>query len=76
MKKISLLLFTAVVYMSAAVNFEYDLKVAKEKAISENKKLMIMYSMDTCPECNYMKKKVFKDKELRMLSMKSLFQLF
>lgn len=64
MKKISLLFFTAVVYLSAAVNFEYDLKVAQEKAISENKKLMIMYSSETCPECNYMKKKVLKDEEL------------
>lgn len=64
MKKISLLFFAAVVYLSAAVNFEYDLKVAQEKAINENKKLMIMYSSETCPECNYMKKKVLKDKEL------------
>ena len=49
---------------SASINFEKDLTTAKQKAISLNKKLMIMYSTPTCPECNYMKKKVLKDKEI------------
>ncbi|XPV67414.1 MAG: thioredoxin family protein [Halarcobacter sp.] len=49
---------------ASSINFEKDLDTAKQKAISQNKKLMIMYSTPTCPECNYMKKKVFKDKEV------------
>ena len=47
-----------------SINFENDLSIAKQKAIDSNKKLMIMYSTPTCPECNYMKKKVLKDKEI------------
>ena len=49
---------------SASINFEKDLTTAKQKAISLNKKLMIMYSTPTCPECNYMKKKVLKNKQI------------
>lgn len=64
MKKIFLLLVTSLSLFSASINFEKDLQTAKAKAINENKKLMIMYSTPTCPECNYMKKKVFKNKEL------------
>ena len=60
---ISILLFTISLFASG-INFEKDLETAKQKAITENKPLMIMYSTPTCPECNYMKKKVFKDKEI------------
>lgn len=49
---------------ASGINFEKDLETAKNKAIQENKKLMIMYSTPTCPECNYMKKKVFKNKDI------------
>lgn len=64
MKKILLLLLSSLTLFSASINFEKDLQSAKQKAVNENKKLMIMYSTPTCPECNYMKKKVFKNKEL------------
>lgn len=57
-----LLLITSV--FASGINFEKDLQSAKQKALLENKKMMIMYSTPTCPECNYMKKKVFKDKEI------------
>ena len=65
---ISILLFTGFLFSSSAlaagINFEKDLETAKQKSIKENKKLMIMYSTPTCPECNYMKKKVFKNKDI------------
>ena len=64
MKLLTTILFFTVSLFSAGINFEKDLDTAKQKAISEKKKLMIMYSTPTCPECNYMKKKVFKDKEI------------
>lgn len=60
---ITTLLLTVSLF-AAGINFEKDLDAAKQKAISQNKTLMIMYSTPTCPECNYMKKKVFKDKEI------------
>ncbi len=60
---LSLLVLTLSLFASA-INFEKDLESAKQKAISQNKKLMIMYSTPTCPECNYMKKKVFKDEKV------------
>ena len=64
MKLISLFLIFSISLFASSVNFEKDLQSAKEKAIKENKKLMIMYSAKSCPECNYMKKKVFKDEKL------------
>lgn len=64
MKILVSLLFLTLSLFSASINFEKDLETAKQKAVKQNKKLMIMYSTPTCPECNYMKKKVFKDKEI------------
>ncbi len=68
MRLLTSLFFTFLLVVTSAfsegINFEKNLEIAKQKAITENKKLMIMYSTPTCPECNYMKKKVFKDKEI------------
>lgn len=64
MKFILLLSFLMVSLFASSINFEKDLDSAKQKAITENKKLMIMYSTPTCPECNYMKKKVLKDEQI------------
>lgn len=64
MKFILFLSLLMVSLFSASINFEKDLDSAKQKAITENKKLMIMYSTPTCPECNYMKKKVLKDEQI------------
>lgn len=63
--KLLLLISTLTISLFAgSINFEKDLSTAKQKAIDSNKKLMIMYSTPTCPECNYMKKKVFKNKDI------------
>lgn len=64
MKLLLLTLSLTLSLFASSINFEKDLKTAKQKAINTNKKLMIMYSTPTCPECNYMKKKVLKDKEI------------
>ncbi|RXJ90508.1 thioredoxin family protein [Arcobacter sp. CECT 8983] len=64
MKIISLLLLFITIAFSSSINFEDNLKEAKEEAIKKNRPLMIMYSTPTCPECNYMKKKVFKNEEV------------
>ncbi|MDZ7818564.1 MAG: thioredoxin family protein [Aliarcobacter sp.] len=64
MKQFLLICLLAISLFANSINFEKDLDSAKQKAISENKKLMIMYSTPTCPECNYMKKKVLKDEKI------------
>lgn len=64
MKLLFLILIFTLSLFAGSINFEKDLSTAKQKAIDSNKKLMIMYSTPTCPECNYMKKKVLKDKEI------------
>ncbi|MBU3013236.1 thioredoxin family protein [Poseidonibacter lekithochrous] len=64
MKLLLLILTVTLSLFASSINFEKDLQTAKEKAIKTDKKLMIMYSTPTCPECNYMKKKVLKDKEI------------
>ena len=64
MKKFILLCLLAISVFASSINFEKDLDSAKQKAIAQNKKLMIMYSSPTCPECNYMKKKVLKDEQI------------
>ena len=64
MKLLFLILIFTLSLFAGLINFEKDLSTAKQKAIDSNKKLMIMYSTPTCPECNYMKKKVLKDKEI------------
>ena len=64
MRLIILTLMITTFLFSSSIEFEKSLDIAKKRAIQENKKLMIMYSTPTCPECNYMKKKVFKNKDL------------
>lgn len=64
MKLLLLISIISISLFADSIDFEKDLSTAKQKAINSNKKLMIMYSTPTCPECNYMKKKVLKDKEI------------
>ena len=64
MKQALLLCLLAISVFANSINYEKDLDTAKQKAITENMKLMIMYSSPTCPECNYMKKKVLKDEQI------------
>lgn len=64
MKLLLLSLTLTLSLFASSISFEKDLETAKQKAINSDKKLMIMYSTSTCPECNYMKKKVLKDNEI------------
>ena len=64
MKLLFLPFILTISLFAGSIHFEKDLDTAKQKAIDSNKKLMIMYSTPTCPECNYMKKKVLKDKKI------------
>lgn len=64
MRILSLLIISLTFLFSSSIDFEDSLSQAKKEAIKNNKPLMIMYSTSTCPECNYMKKKVFKNEEI------------
>lgn len=64
MKQFLLMSLLTISVFASSINFEKDLTSAKQKAVAENKKLMIMYSTPTCPECNYMKKKVLKNEQI------------
>lgn len=46
------------------LEYEHDFKQALQKAKHQNKEVMMMYSAVWCPECNYMKEVVFKDKDV------------
>ena len=46
------------------LQFEHNFDKAVKKAKEQNKEVMMMYSASWCPECNYMKEIVFKNKEV------------
>ena len=63
-KKIFLLLSIFVTFSFANVDFVYDIETAKTKAQSENKQILVMFSMENCPACEYMKDVVFDNKDV------------
>ena len=50
--------------IASEIQFEHDFDQALQKAKSQNKEVMMMYSATWCPECSYMKEVAFKDREL------------
>jgi len=52
------------------IQFEHDFNQALQKAKSQNKEVMMMYSAPWCPECDYMKEVVFKDQEVKQYIQK------
>jgi len=46
------------------LQYEHEFNKALQKARQQNKEVMMMYSAVWCPECNYMKDVVLKDKEV------------
>ncbi|MFZ3052926.1 MAG: thioredoxin fold domain-containing protein [Sulfuricurvum sp.] len=47
---------------AAAIQSDKEFQQAVEKMGKENKLVLMIYSTDDCPECAYMKHKVFHDK--------------
>ena len=54
----------SIVLFAGEIQFEHDLTKALQKAKSQHKEVMMMYSATYCPECNYMKEIVFKNKKV------------
>jgi len=50
--------------LAHSLQYEHDFNKALQKAKHQNKEIMMMYSAVWCPECNYMKDVVFKNKKV------------
>jgi thiol:disulfide interchange protein len=64
MKLIVLILVLISSLVASGIKFEHNFKKALQMAKAQNKEVMMMYSAVWCPECNYMKNIVFKDKKV------------
>lgn len=64
MKKLLLLLTFISFGLSAELNWLHDFEEGKKLAKQKNIPILVMYSTEGCPECQYMKKKVFKDEQI------------
>ncbi len=63
-KILILILAFAISLQAGQLQFGHNFKNALQKAKKQNKEVMMMYSAKWCPECNYMKEVVFKDKKV------------
>ncbi len=59
-----LLFVSTAVLFANGLHFEHNFDKAMQKAQNQNKEVMMMYSATWCPECNYVKEVVFKDKRV------------
>ena len=64
MRYLILLFALGISLIASELQFEHDFNTALQKAKNQNKEVMMMYSAPWCPECNYMKEVVFKNKEV------------
>ena len=71
MKKLILILIFSILVQAAQLHYEHNFKEALIKAQQQNKKVMMIYSAVWCPECNYMKDVVFKDKKVKSYLQKN-----
>ncbi|MFY9073513.1 thioredoxin [Malaciobacter mytili] len=62
MKKISLLIFLFFSFLFSEELIWIDsFSKAKELALKENKKILVMFTQENCPTCEYMKDVTFQD---------------
>ena len=64
MRYLILIFALGISLIASDLQFEHDFNTALQKAKNEKKEVMMMYSAPWCPECNYMKEVVFKNKEV------------
>ena len=65
--KMKYLLLTIILQISLLANklhYEHNFDKALQKAKSQNKEVMMIYTAVWCPECNYMKDVVFNNREV------------
>jgi len=64
MKSLILIIACTIALFASELQFEHNFNKALQKAKNQNKEVMMMYSATWCPECNYMKEVVFKNKNI------------
>jgi len=64
MKYLILMILFVVALIANDLKIEHDFNTAIQKAKNQNKEVMMIYSAVWCPECEYMKEVVLKDKEV------------
>jgi thioredoxin-related protein len=64
MRYLILIFALGISLIASDLQFEHDFNTALQKAKNQKKEVMMMYSAPWCPECNYMKEVVFKNKEV------------
>ncbi len=64
MRRCFLVLIFVTTSLFADINWADDYKSALEKAKTQNKKVMVMFSSEDCKECQNMHKTVYSDKEI------------
>lgn len=64
MKPVIVIIACTIALLAGGIQFEHDFNSALQKAEKQNKEVMMMYSAPWCPECNYMKEVVFKNKNV------------
>lgn len=76
MRYIVFIIALSISLLASDFQIEYSYNTALQKAQKEDKDVMMMYSAVWCPECNYMKEVVFKEKELSSYIQKKYIVLF
>ena len=64
MKSLLIFIICTLTLYANELQYEHNFDKAIEKASSQQKEVMMMYSAVWCPECNYMKDVVFKDEKV------------
>jgi len=64
MKLLLLFIVCTLTLYANGLQYEHNFDKAIAKANKQQKEIMMMYSAVWCPECNYMKDVVFKDKNV------------
>ena len=68
---ITLLFFVNTIVLANNLTIENNLITALSKAKKQNKLVLMMYSAEWCPECEYMKEVVFKDSKVNKYLQKN-----
>lgn len=59
-----ILISCTVLLQAGAITDDADFKRVYANAQNSDKKVLMLYSADSCPQCAYMKEKVFTDKDV------------
>ncbi|MFA7084948.1 MAG: thioredoxin family protein [Arcobacteraceae bacterium] len=62
LKKVLISLLLSTLYLCAnELNFSNKLIFSQEEAVTKNKKILVMFTQENCPTCEYMESVAFED---------------